>query len=103
MVRIRGALSGVYAGVFFHFSSGRTTLCGDRRGRGEAFCEPGRGAKTQNCFAFLRCADEPSAGIGVVEVQKLKVFFDLAARPSARIGVVEAQKLKVVCVFAARG
>ena len=80
------------------------TLCGDRRGRG---------AKTRGFVAFLRCADEPSAGIGVVEVQKLedllrfcgarmnplrgsawsrckklKVFAisDLPARPSAAIG-----------------
>ena len=52
------------------------TLCGDRRGRG---------AKTRFFFFFfLRCADEPSAGIGVVEVQQLEVFCDfcLPARPS---------------------
>ena len=37
----------------------------------------------------------PSAGIGVVEVQKLEVFafFDIPARPSAEICVVEVQKL----------
>ena len=40
----------------------------------------------------------PSAGIGVVEVQKLEAFkfFDMPARPSAEIGVVEVQKLEVV-------
>ena len=45
----------------------------------------------------------PSAGIGVVEVQKLEVFFAcfaVPARPSAKIGVVEVQKLAVCfCVF----
>ena len=49
----------------------------------------GRCAKTRVFFlAFLRCAHEPSAGIGVVEVQKLKVFAnsDLPARPSAGRG-----------------
>ena len=64
--------------------SARATLCGDRRGRG---------AKTRVFFAFLRRTDEPSARIGVVEVQKLKVFacFAVPARPSA----VEVQKLEL--------
>ena len=72
---------------------GNATLCGDRRGRG---------AKTQGFFAFLRCPDEPSAGIGVVEVQKLKVFFAflaVPARPFAEIGVVEVQKLEFFCFY----
>ena len=50
--------------------------------------------------------NRPSAGIGVVEVQKLMVFVISAvlARPSAVIGVVEigvaeVQKLEVVCDF----
>ena len=35
--------------------------------------------KNSSCFvSFLRCADEPSAGIGVVEVQKLEDFAILA-------------------------
>ena len=41
-------------------------------------------------------------GIGVVEVQKLEVFFAISAvlaRPSAGIGVVEVQKLEVFCDF----
>ena len=44
---------------------------------------------------------QPSAGIGVVEVQKLGLFpiSAVLARPSAGIGVVEVQKLKVVCDF----
>ena len=98
---------------------GNATLCGDRRGRG---------AKTRVFFVFLSVPARPSAGIGVVEVQKLKVFFfcvfvgaratlcgdrrgrgaktrgffaifDIPARPSGQIGVVEAQKLEDFCVF----
>ena len=44
----------------------------------------------------------PSAGIGVVEVQKLDVvfaIFNMLARPSAGIGVVEVQKLEFFCDF----
>ena len=68
--------------------------------------DPLRGSAWSRCkpqvvFAFLRCADEPSAGIGVVDVQKLKVFAisDLPARPSAGIGVVEVQKLELFLRF----
>ena len=46
--------------------------------------------------------NQPSAGIGVVEVQKPMVFFaisNLLARPSAGIGVVEVQKPMVFCDF----
>ena len=51
---------------FCVFVGARATLCEDRRGRG---------AKTRGLFfAILRCPDEPSAEIGVVEVQKLEVF-----------------------------
>ena len=63
--------------VFCDFWSARATLCGDRRAktRGWFSC----------CFlvffgAFLRRADEPSAGIGVVEVQKLVDFFAFLRR-----------------------
>ena len=44
----------------------------------------------------------PSAGIGVVEVQKPMLFFAISAvpaQPSAGIGVVEVQKLEVFCDF----
>ena len=46
----------------------------------------------------------PSAGIGVVEVQKLEVFCDFCvlAQPSAGIGVVEVQKLEVFATFVVR-
>ena len=45
--------------------------------------------------------NRPSAGIGVVEVQKPMVFAIsiLLARPSAGIGVVEVQKPMVFCDF----
>ena len=62
----------------------RATLCGDRRGRG---------AKTHLFLHFLRCADEPSAKIGVVE--RLAV----PARPSAGIGVIEVQNLEVFAIL----
>ena len=52
--------------------------------------------------------NRPSAGIGVVEVQKPMVFCEnpwffaisnLLARPSAGIGVAEVQKPMVFCDF----
>ena len=46
----------------------KSTLCGDRRGRG---------AKTHGFFAICKVPARPSAGIGVVEVQKLEVFCDV--------------------------
>ena len=102
---------------FAILSLARATLCGDRRGRG---------AKFRGCLAISFWLARPSAGIGVVEVQKLEVFcnFVLAratlcadqrgrgaktrgflrllfwlARPSAGISVVEVQKLEVFCGF----
>ena len=66
---------------------------GDRRGRG---------AKTNGFFAISKIPARPSAGIGVVEVQKPIVFFSISAvpaQPSAGIGVVEVQKLEVFCDF----
>ena len=77
-------------------------------------------SRCKNLFflAFLRCADEFFARIGVVEVQKLVFFLRflrcrgsalsrcknlfffailaVPARPSAGIGVVEVQKIGVV-------
>ena len=49
-------------------------------------------------FAISNLLARPSAGIGVVEVQKPMVIFAISAvlaQPSAGIGVVEVQKLKV--------
>ena len=52
-------------------------------------------------FAISAVLARPSAGIGVVEVQKPMVFAISAvlARPSAGIGVVEVQKPMVFCDF----
>ena len=55
--------------VFFcDFCGARATLCGDRRGRG---------AKTRGFFAISKVPARPSAGIGVVEVQKQMLFCDV--------------------------
>ena len=53
-------------------------------------------------FAISNLLARPSAGIGVVEVQKPMVFSaisNLLARPSAGIGVVEVQEPMVFCDF----
>ena len=113
--RGRGAKLKVF--FFAFFGGARATLCGDRRGRG---------AKNSRFFALIDMPARPSAGIGVVEVQKLEIlfwflicprdplrrsawsrcknskfwrFFDMPARPSAEIGVVEVQKLEVFFAF----
>ena len=127
--------------VFCDFYSSRATLCGDRRGRGAKTrgflrfltCshDPLRGSAWSRCknsrfFAISNMLARPSAGIGVVEVQKLEVFLRfltcsrdplrgsawsrcknpwffaisaVLARPSAGIAVVEVQKLEVFCDF----
>ena len=95
----------------------KSTLCGDRRGRGaktHGFLrflkfprDLLRGSAWSRCknpwffFAISAVLARPSAGIGVVEVQKLEVFamFNLLARPSAGIGVVEVQKPMVFLRF----
>ena len=122
--------------VFCDFYPARATLCGDRRGRGaktHGFLrflkfprDPLRGSAWSRCknpwfFAISILLARPSAGIGVVEVQKPMVFCDFCgaratlrgsawsrcknpcffssnsavlAQPSAGIGVVEVQKLE---------
>ena len=103
--------------VFCDFCGARATLCGDRRGRGantHGFLrflkfprDPLRGSAWSRCknpwfFAISDMLARPSAGIGVVEVQKPMVFFAISAvlaRPSAGIGVVEVQKPMVFCDF----
>ena len=77
--------------VFCDFCGARATLCGDRRGRGAKTVgflrflkfprDPLRGSAWSRCknrwfFAISNMLARPSAGIGVVEVQKLEVFFD---------------------------
>ena len=96
--------------VFCDFIPARATLCGDRRGRGAnthgflrfLTCsrDPLRGSAWSRCknpwfFAISNLLARPSAGIGVVEVQKPMVFFaisNLLARP-------EVQKPMVFCDF----
>ena len=83
---------------FCDFCGARATLCGDRRGRGakaHGFLrflkfsrDPLRGSAWSRCknswfFAISAVLAQPSAGIGVVEVQKLKVFAISAVRGSA--------------------
>ena len=60
-----------------------------------------RGVKISSLVPTTLHENRPSAGIGVVEVQKLKFFaiFNMLARPSAGIGVVEVQKPMVFCDF----
>ena len=104
--------------VFCDVYPARATLCGDRRGRGAKTLhgflrflkfprDPLRGSAWSRCknsrfFAMFNLLARPSAGIGVVEVQKPMVFFAISAvlaQPSAGIGVVEVQKLEVFCDF----
>ena len=81
--------------VLCDFVLARATLCGDRRGRGAKTrgflrfclgpCDPLRGSAWSRCknsrfFAILFWLARPSAGIGVVEVQKLVVFALFLAR-----------------------
>ena len=66
----------------------RATLCGDRRGRG---------AKTQGFLRFLRCPRGTLRGSAWSRCKNSRCFCDLPARPSAGIGVVEVQKLEVFC------
>ena len=71
--------------VFCGFCGARTTLCGDRRGRG---------AKTHGFLRFLRCSREPLRGSAWSRCKNPWFFAisNLFARPSAGIGVVEVQK-----------
>ena len=80
--------------VFFcDFCRARATLCGDRRGRG---------AKTHDLFLrFLRCSRDHLRGSAWSRC-KNPWFFAISkvpARPSAGIGVVEVQKPMVFCDF----
>ena len=73
--------------TFYDFCKPRPTLCGDSRGRG---------SKTGDFLRFLQAARDPLRRF-VVEVQKLWIFFtifNMRARPSAEIRVVEVGKLR---------
>ena len=74
---------------FCDFCGARATLCGDRRGRG---------AKTHGFLRFLTCSRDPLRGSAWSRC-KNPWFFAISAvlaQPSAGIGVVEVQKLKVL-------
>ena len=73
--------------VFCDFQHARATLCGDRRGRG---------AKTHVFLRFLRCPRNPLRGSACSRCKNPWFFFAISAvlaQPSAGIGVVEVQKL----------
>ena len=82
--------------VFCDFCGAHATLCGDRRGRG---------AKTRGFLRFLRCSRDPLRGSAWSRCKNSRFFAISAvlARPSAGIGVVEVQKLEVFCDFYLRG
>ena len=74
------------------FQHARATLCGDRRGRG---------AKTNGFLRFLRCPRNPLRGSAWSRCKNSRFFAISAvlAQPSAGIGVVEVQKLEDFCDF----
>ena len=84
--------------VFCDFCAARATLCGDRRGRGAKThgflrfltCSRGdrrgQGAKTHGFFAISALLARPSAGIGMVEVQKPMVFCDFCGARATLCG-----------------
>ena len=78
--------------VFCEFQPARATLCGDRRGRG---------AKTHGVLRFLTCSRDPLRGSAWWRCKNPWCFAisNLLARPSAGIGVVEVQKPMVFCDF----
>ena len=77
---------------FLRFLSSRATLCGNRRGRG---------AKTHGFLRCLTCSRDPLRESAWSRCKNPWFFamFNLLARPSAGIGVVEVQKLEVFCDF----
>ena len=78
--------------VFCDFCGARATLCGDRRGRG---------AKTHGFLRFLKFPRDPLRGSAWSRCKNPLVFAisKVPARPSAGIGVVEVQKPIVFCDF----
>ena len=75
---------------FCDFCGARATLCGDRRGRG---------AKTRGFLRFLKFPRDPLRESAWSRCKNAWFFamFNLLARPSAGIGVVEVQKPMVFC------
>ena len=78
--------------VFCDFCGARATLCGGRRGRG---------AKTRGFLRCLTCSRDPLRGSAWSRCKNSR-FFAISkdpARPSAGIGVVEVQKTMVFLRF----
>ena len=75
---------------FCDFCGARATLCGDRRGRG---------AQTRGFLRFLKFPRDPLRESAWLRCKNPWFFamFNLLARPSAGIGVVEVQKPMVFC------
>ena len=71
---------------------GNATLCRDWRGRG---------AKTRGVLRFLIFPRDPLRRLAWSRCKNSRcfVFCAVPARPSAGIGMVEVQKLEVFCVF----
>ena len=82
-------------GFFCDFCGARATLCRDRRGRG---------AKTRGFLRFLRCSRNLLRGSAWSRCKnsRLFAFSTVLAQPSAGIGVVEVQKLEVFATFVVR-
>ena len=78
--------------VLCDFYSSRATLCGDRRGRG---------AKNLRFLRFLKFPRDPLRGSAWSRSKDSRFFAisKVPARPSAGIGVVEVQKLELILRF----
>ena len=76
--------------VFFFFFF-FLRFCGDRRGRG---------TKTRGFLRFLICPGDPLWGSAWFKKSRFLAISDLPGRPSAGIGVVEVQKFEGTRVFA---
>ena len=78
--------------TFYDFCGARATLCGDSRGRG---------SKTADFLRFLACARDPLRRFAWSRFKNCGLFtiFSMRARPSAEIRVVEVQKLRTFYDF----
>ena len=74
---------------FLRFLRSRATLCGDSRGRG---------SKTEDFLRFLRCARDPLRRFAWSRFKNWGISA-VRARPSAEIRVVEVQKLRTFYDF----
>ena len=110
-----GVVEGQNLVVFCDFVLARATLCGDWRGRGAKprgflrFCfgprDALRGSAWSRCknsrfFTVLFGPARPSAGIGVVEAQKLEVFYDFVLARATLCGDRRGRAAKTLGFFA---